>query len=298
MDLLNSETAVPWGDETVCLDFPGGPYAFNGLSETQAHDLRGRFGVYCIQDELHHCSMPIEVTRGRDPLQTQAIIASGEYTLDLVHDQSRMAVQGLWFSGSADFDPMTRGAISTPINETQKTGAIFENFLRLLVAYRLLDGNGLVLHSAALVISGGAYLFYGISGAGKSTLAEMAARAGYEIMSDDLNAVQFYGQHAQVRKLPFTGTFSESTCKQETYPLRGIFKLEKASFNLIRPQSAAVSLAALLACAPYVNASAAMLDQLQNRLLQLVNYAQPAVLSFSNTSDFNEIANLLDPVNA
>ena len=271
---------------------------FHGLSEIQASELRNRFLPYCIQQGSDRSSMVIAVMRGPDPPQSQVIKTSGEYTLNLSHHQDTLEVQGLSFSGSVDFGPMTRGTILTPVNESEQTDSIFENFLRLLVAYRLLDGNGVLVHSAAIVIAGGAYLFYGISGAGKSTLSEMAAKAGFEVISDDLNAVQFCGRRAQVRKLPFTGTFAESTCSQEIYPLRGIFRLEKARLNSTRQPGMAVSLASLLSCTPFVNASTAVLDQLQNRLLQLYDHVEPGILSFSKTSDFNEIANLLESPNA
>ncbi len=49
----------------------------------------------------------------------------------------------------------------------------------------------LPLHANAIVADGGAYAFGGHSGAGKSTLAAHFARAGYEILCDDVCAVSF-----------------------------------------------------------------------------------------------------------
>ncbi|HYD24687.1 MAG TPA: hypothetical protein VEB68_07800 [Croceibacterium sp.] len=49
----------------------------------------------------------------------------------------------------------------------------------------------LPLHANAVVARGGAYAFAGDSGAGKSTLAAHFARAGYEVLCDDVCVVSF-----------------------------------------------------------------------------------------------------------
>lgn len=49
----------------------------------------------------------------------------------------------------------------------------------------------LPLHANALVVGGGAYAFSGPSGAGKSTLAAHFARAGFEVLCDDVCALSF-----------------------------------------------------------------------------------------------------------
>ena len=49
----------------------------------------------------------------------------------------------------------------------------------------------LPLHANAVVAGGGAYAFGGHSGAGKSTLAAHFARAGYDVLCDDVCAISF-----------------------------------------------------------------------------------------------------------
>jgi hypothetical protein len=49
----------------------------------------------------------------------------------------------------------------------------------------------LPLHANAVVADGGAYAFCGPSGAGKSTLAAHFARAGYDVLCDDVCAISF-----------------------------------------------------------------------------------------------------------
>jgi hypothetical protein len=49
----------------------------------------------------------------------------------------------------------------------------------------------LPLHASAVAVQGGAVAFVGASGAGKSTLAASLARAGFQVLCDDLCAVTF-----------------------------------------------------------------------------------------------------------
>ena len=49
----------------------------------------------------------------------------------------------------------------------------------------------LPLHANAIVVGGAAYAFAGPSGAGKSTLAAHFARAGYEVLCDDVCVISF-----------------------------------------------------------------------------------------------------------
>lgn len=290
----SASPAEPWGNETVKLDFPGGPYTLNGLSAIQAKDLDERFTHYCIPISDERNSVQIKVFKGPDNPQSQRILDSGEFTLDLEHFGSGTLVNGLQFSGSIDFLPDMRGYVSTPANEAGRTDSVFENYLRLMVAYRMLQQESLMLHSAAIVINDYAYVFYGISGAGKSTISEMAANAGFEVISDDLNAVFLTGNGASVRKLPFTGTFSESTCKKESYPLKAIFTLRKGISNETRPVGRTQSLASLIVCSPFVNANGFMLEALQDRLLQLLGRIPVGELVFTKDNGFDEISKLLE----
>jgi hypothetical protein len=283
----------PWGDELLALDFPGGPYVLSGLSRSQAADLQGRFGPYCLAIPDSQASIPVKVFEGPDSLQTQRIYTSGEYTLDLAHFDVGTEVQGLHFSGWIGFYPEIHGSISTPISQAGRSGSVFENYLRLMVAYRLLQENGLVLHSAAVVIEDSAFLFYGVSGAGKSTLSEMAVKAGCEVISDDLNAVLFSGNEIRVSKLPFTGTFSGAACKRESYPLQGIFALKQGQSNSTRDLSPGRSLASLLVCSPFVNNNGYMMDRLQEKLLVLSGIIPIRELGFSKDRGFDEIITLL-----
>jgi len=64
-----------------------------------------------------------------------------------------------------------------------------ESALKVLLAARLAEAGGLLVHGVALAWRGRAALFTGPSGAGKSTLGALGRRAGLELLSDELVAV-------------------------------------------------------------------------------------------------------------
>ena len=235
----------------------------------------------------------VTVVQGPDNPQTQRIVDTGEYCLDMTHSEKSTAVHGLQFSGVIDLSSPMRGVIATPVNTPGHTHSIIENFLRLLVAYRLLHSDGLLLHSAAIVVEDKAYVFYGVSEAGKSTLSEMAYAAGCEVISDDLNAVLLSADGIRVRKLPFTGTFSGSNSKRQSYPLGGLYKLRKSEANEVSGMDRVSSLVSIMACCPFVNSNEFMLDRLQGRIADLLGLVDGGILDFSKTNGFDEIASLL-----
>ncbi len=120
-------------------------------------------------------------------------------------------------------------------------------FLRSLISFLLLHSGGFMLHSAGLVKNGKAYLFLGKSGAGKSTLAKLAAAAGTEVISDEINLLRFEGGRFRVYGSPFWGEM-RSDGRQGNWPLGGIYLLGKAKANTVSPAAGRVALKFLLRC--------------------------------------------------
>ena len=127
------------------------------------------------------------------------------------------------------------------------TEQCLDAFLRSFLSTRLLGSGGLMLHSAGLVKNGRAYLFLGKSGAGKSTLAKLAAAAGAEVISDEINLLRPGKGGFRVYGSPFWGEM-RADGRPGNWPLGGIFLLKKAKANAVRPCSKPAALKLLLRC--------------------------------------------------
>ncbi|MHB0995346.1 MAG: hypothetical protein ACYC2I_03140 [Elusimicrobiales bacterium] len=120
-------------------------------------------------------------------------------------------------------------------------------FLRSLISSLLLRSGGMMLHSAGLVKDGRAYLFPGRSGAGKSTLSRLAAAAGAEVISDEINMVRREGTRFFVHGSPFWGEM-RADGRPGRWPLGGIYLPKKARSSGLRPCGRGKLLKTLLRC--------------------------------------------------
>lgn len=120
-------------------------------------------------------------------------------------------------------------------------------FLRSLISSLLPRQGGFMLHSAGIVKSGLAYLFLGKSGAGKSTLSRLAAGAGLEVISDEVNLLRREAGRYRVYGSPFWG---EMRCEGRPgrWPLGGIYLLRKARVNGAAACGGGEALRSLLRC--------------------------------------------------
>ncbi|HVR96950.1 MAG TPA: hypothetical protein VMW27_10065 [Thermoanaerobaculia bacterium] len=259
-----------WGREAVVLDLPGGPYRFSGLSTEQTAAVRHRFGGLCQEDGPSKVQGRLFRVAAEDFLEIDA--RGWEYGVDLDFAPDAVCMAGLRLMGRLDWRPGLAGALWTS-EDGELFAGIFENFFRALVAYRLLEQGGVVVHSAGLVRNGGAFLFLGRSGAGKTTVSRLGLVHGATVLSDDLNALQPAADgsdSAELEKLPFTGDLGESGAPAARYPLRALFRLEKSEEDRLIPLSRAEAVACLLACSPFLNVDPYRRDDLIANLLHLL----------------------------
>lgn len=239
----------PWGGREVVLDLPGGPYRFFGLNADQETGVLGRFG------SLRTTSRPaVEAPLFRaSPADFREIDVRGwEYDLDLDAGPDSLRIAGLDLLARLDWRPGIAGALWTSVGAGDRLPGIFENFCRILVAYRLHELGGAVIHGSGLVLDGEGLLFAGRSGAGKSTVARMGLERGLAVLSDDLNALLPHDDTVRLAGLPFTGDLPKG--ESSVVPLRGLYRLVQDPEDSLHPLGKAEAVATLLACSPFLNA--------------------------------------------
>lgn len=282
-----------WGDRRLALDLPGGPYLVSGLSAAQAAAAEERFGEICRparRGEPEAVELRLfAVSPGEFlPVDTRG----WEYALDFDHGPAAVRVAGLHLMARLDLAPAPP-SLQVALWTSEDGGApgdrfpgIFENVLRVAVAYRLLDLGGLVVHSAGVEEGGAAYLFLGRSEAGKTTLSRLSEAAGKTVLSDDLNALLPSPAGLQVAKLPFTGDLGDRRRGAPPLPLARLLRLTKGAADQLRPLSRAGAAAQLVVCAPFVNVDPFRRERVAAIAESLARAASAGVLAFSLAGDF------------
>ena len=159
-------------------------------------------------------------------------------------------------------------------------------FLRSLISFLLIRSGGFMLHSAGIVKNGKAYVFLGKSGAGKSTISKLAAAAGAEALSDEINLVRFEKGRFRVYGSPFWGEM-RADGKPGSWPLGGIYLLQKARINNIRSCSKPEALKLLLRCLVNFDGSRGTGAAVMANSTRLLAGAKFSRLEFSkNNADF------------
>ncbi|HEY7216728.1 MAG TPA: hypothetical protein VIC28_19055 [Thermoanaerobaculia bacterium] len=251
----------PWGGRSLALDVAGGPYLFSGLSAAQEDAIRRKLAGLCGETATGG-SVATQVFRAPRADFLDFDVRGWEYTLDMDHSPATVRLVGLRLMARLDWVPALSGGLWTPEEQGEEwTASVFENYLRVLTAYRLLEEDGAVLHSAGVTDGASAWMLLGPSGAGKTTSSRLCLEQGGMVLSDDLNAIVLpsAGQgranldRPRLVRLPFTGDLGERTGDAASYPLAAVLRLVKGTEDRLQPISPAAALAALVAAAPFVN---------------------------------------------
>ena len=277
-----------WGEQALEIDFVGGPYRFLGLHEEQVQATQERFGELCrepTEDDSGHVLTTRLFRIGRSEFRTFEL-DGWTYTFDRDYTPTSVRLAGLDFMGRLDWADDLSGALFTGEGGGATFQCLFENFFRVLVAYRLLELGGVLLHSAGVASRGRAHLFLGPSGAGKTTISRLGLASGRLVLSDDMNALCPDEEGTpKVEKLPFAGDLGRTPTPRSTYPLASLNRLRQGE-NHLRPLARAEAVATLLSCAPFVNSDPHRLDVLVDNLRDLVGRCQFQELTFSKKGDF------------
>jgi hypothetical protein len=279
--------AQPWGSETLTIEVAGGPYRISGMAPTQATWVRGRYQDLCAAASgAARAAIPTTLYRLPEHAFRELDTRGWEYTFDRDYHPECLRLAGRDFVAEVQFAPELRGQVWTSRADSERFSYVIENFFRVLVAYQLTHCGGVLLHSAAFACEDRAHVVFGPSGAGKSTSAGIALEAGWEVLSDDMNALLPGPQGWRVEKLPFAGDLGQTPSRVGPYPLAGLHWLQQAATHAMQALPAAVALARLLACAPTINEDPYRLDDLLHNLTHLLTQVGAGSLDFARDAGF------------
>jgi hypothetical protein len=291
-DLFPARPAgAPWGGLEATIGLAGRTYRVRGLAAGQLARIRERFGTRVADaDDSTRTGVPISVFRAPAEEFLHERPPLWEVTFDRDPQPHAVRIAGLRFAGRLDWRPSLTAALWTCVGDDPELPMVFENFFRLVAAYDLAAHGGALVHSAAVAVGDGAFVFFGPSGAGKTTLSERAQQAGLRVLSDDLNALVVGTDGvARVEKVPFAGTLGGGPEVVQPLPLLGLCRLRQRPAVSAIALSPATALAGLFAAAPFLNDDPIRSARLESGLLDLVRRVPVAELGFARDSPFGEI---------
>ena len=281
------ETVAPggteWGPRHLIADLPGGPYRLDGLSPEQVAALSRRWAGFILPEGTAHVAGS-RVLRESPGRFRRFGLAGVELTLEARHWPEAVELAGYDLLARLDWSSARlHGTLSTSAEDPETFAGIAETLLRAAVAYRLREIGGVLLHGAAVVHSGLAYVFYGPSGSGKTTIAGNCAASGDAVVSDDLNAfVLLDGRHV-VLPLPFCGDLKGPSTSRPT-PVAALCRLRQATTERAVPSGTSAAVSSLFACSPFVNCDPHRTERLLEFLDGAVRRVPAMELSFMRDS--------------
>ena len=271
-----------WGDIASELILTGGPYRLVGLAAAQAQSLTDRFGE-AIRESVTAAreAVDVRVFRRTVPSFRWPDLRGCEYEPELTYAPRELLMAGLGMLGSLRLGPRAAAALWTCHPGGEPFAGAVENLLRALCCYRALERDGVLLHSAAVLVDGEAWVAVASSGGGKTTFARMCAGAGLTVLSDDLNAVFVEGQRVLVEQVPFAGDLGRQRSVAGRFPLVGLCLLTKGDSDSLCDVGVAAAVASLLAHAPVVNADPWRAGGLTELAARLADRCRVARLTFA-----------------
>ena len=264
---------------TVALKFTIGgiQVRVTGFDEVQASALLQRHGIFCRRSETtDRPRMEVNVRRvgrpafliARDhPVQpgTPGAAGTGDgsrtaeyYRIHMRWEAGALLATSYEWAASIEFAGATSDLLlaDCAVYGRAEFDRSLENYLRVVYAHLAVPAKGFLLHSAGLVRSGRAFLFFGPSGAGKTTVTTLSP--GAKVLSDDLTMVMpaeaTPGAEARYAacSVPFRGLFAPHPESADTYPLAGLFRLVQDTTDWLEPLSGAAAIGEVVGSLPFV----------------------------------------------
>ena len=254
------------GKVSLTFTIGGIPVRVTGFDEVQAASLLHRHGIFCRRSETEdRPRMEVSVRRAGRPafLIVRADVDPGApggttgpseyYRIHTRWETGALLATSYEWAASIDFTGATGDLVlaDSALYGRAEFDRSLENFLRVVYSHLAIPANGFLLHSAGLVRSDRAFLFFGPSGAGKTTVTTLSP--GAKVLSDDLTMVmRGDGNQYAACSVPFRGLFAPRPESAATYPLAGLFRLVQDTTDSLEPLDGAAAVGEVVGSLPFV----------------------------------------------
>jgi hypothetical protein len=224
-------------------------FALEGLSDRQRDRFAGQYLPF-LDPGPGTPDLTLRMTRaGVDAFLVQQAGGSEVYRMPARRDGEARRWWSYEFAGTLAGD--RRHAELALVEEE---GARFdrgsENFLRALTAEFILERGGLLLHGAAVVRRGRAYVFFGPSGSGKTTVTRLSPAD--LVLSDDLTLLVREEGGYRAAGIPFGMAHHHVPDSNEAFPIAGMHRLVQSMDVRRERVTGAAAMAEVIASLPFV----------------------------------------------
>ncbi len=231
----------PFGPHDLSVRAAGISTLLEGLSSRQRAELAARYGIFARAAEDAAPDLRVRLSRSPRPsfLRVQSGAGPEMYRLLTRREGSDLLAWSYEWASSTRLDE-GEGVLVVTSNERVVFDRAVENYLRVAFAHLALEKGGFLLHGAAVVRGGRAFVFFGPSGSGKTTVTALSK--GARVLSDDLVMIVREGSGFAAASVPFRGLLAPPASSSQSYELAGLFRLVKDSEHyleeLSRPRAA------------------------------------------------------------
>ncbi|HZN04941.1 MAG TPA: hypothetical protein VFD06_15255 [Candidatus Polarisedimenticolia bacterium] len=224
-------------------------FAFEGLSERQKERFAAQYGPF-LDAGPGAPDLTIRMTRaGVETFLTLQEGGSELYRMPTRLDDGARRWWSYEFAGTLAAD-RRHAELALVEEEGPRFERGSENFLRALTAGFILERGGLLLHGAAVVRRGRAYVFFGPSGSGKTTVTRLSPDD--LVLSDDLTLIVRDEGEFRAAGIPFGMAHHHIPDSNEAFPIAGLHRLAQSKDVRRERLTGAAAVADVVASLPFV----------------------------------------------
>lgn len=244
-----------FGEKSLRISVAGISASIEGLSARQHADLAARYGIFA-RDESGPGEPDLRVLVRRAGRESFLRVQPGSepemYRLRMRHENSGSNDLLAWsyeWASRTDFRSRTAKLAATDGDRVIFDRTV-ENYLRVAFAHMALEKGGLLLHGAAVVREGKAYLFFGPSGSGKTTVTLLSR--GDRVLSDDLVILVPGESGFAAASVPFRGLLTPPATTRDLFPIAGLFRLVQDTTDRLEEIRTARGVGEIVQSLPFV----------------------------------------------